>query len=149
MSVSFRGVRRLLPVVLLLGCSLPPAFAQQPPPRTSCAPVPSAPSISGVVSTQGDIVLGGALVSLLNRDGEVASYVFDGEGAFRFDTVAPGAYTIVVALDGFDTLTLPVAVAGGQPVALKADLRIAAVSECGRSGDDDGTGAVRRHAGRQ
>lgn len=129
MSVSLRGVLRLLPVVFLLGVSLPPAFAQQPQPRTPSAPVQPAPAISGVVSTQGDIVLGGALVSLLNRNGEVASCVSDGEGAFRFDTVPPGAYTIVVALEGFDTLTLPVTAGSGQPVALKADLRIAAVSE--------------------
>ncbi|MEQ1728045.1 MAG: TonB-dependent receptor, partial [Vicinamibacterales bacterium] len=129
MHVPFRGSLRLLPLVFLLGFPLPCAHAQQTPPRTNSTPATSAPSITGVVSTQGDIVLGGALVSLLNRDGEVASYVSDGEGAFRFDAVGPDSYTIVVALDGFDTLTLPVTVVTGQAVTLKADLRIAAVSE--------------------
>ncbi len=53
----------------------------------------------------------------------------DGEGTFQFEGIAPGTYSIVVALDGFETLTLPVTVVSGQAVALKADLRIAAVSE--------------------
>lgn len=125
MPVPFRGGVRLFLLVLLLGSSV--AFARaQPPSPTSPA---SAPAITGIVSTQGDIVLGGALVSLRTREGDVASYVSDGDGAFRFDGVGPGSYTIVVALDGFDTLTLPVTVVSGQTVALKADLRIAAVSE--------------------
>ena len=129
MFVSFRGVARLLPLLVLLANTPIPVSAQQPPARTDAAPAPSGPSITGTVSTQGTIPLGGALVSLLSRDGEVGSYVSDGDGMFRFDGVAPGAYTIVVALDGFDTLTLPVTVAAGEAQALKADLRIAAVSE--------------------
>ena len=84
MPVSFRGVLPLLPVVFVLGLSLSPAFAQPPRPG---APVQPAPATSGVVSTQGDIVLGGAVVSLLNRDGEVASDVSDGAGIDTLDLV--------------------------------------------------------------
>jgi hypothetical protein len=69
------------------------------------------------------------LISLKAAAGEVATYVSDGEGAFRFEHLAPGSYTIVAALDGFEALTIPVSVASGQVAAVKADLRIAAVSE--------------------
>jgi hypothetical protein len=83
-----------------------------------------------MVTTQnGTIPLGGVLVSLLTRDGEVANYTSDGDGAFHFENVAPGSYSVVIALEGFDPLTLAVAVAGGQAATLKADLKIAAVSE--------------------
>lgn len=131
MHVCLRGLLRPLALVLLLGGVPALASAQQPaaPLRPPAASAQAAPSISGIVSTQRTIPLGGALVSLLARGAEVASYVSDGEGAFRFDGLEPGSYTIVVALDGFDTLTLPVTLAAGQPLSLEADLRIAAVSE--------------------
>ena len=38
----------------------------------------------------------------MTRAGEVASYVSDGEGAFRFDGVAPGTYSV-----SYTHLTLP------------------------------------------
>ena len=54
------------------------------------------------------IPLGGAVVLLKASAGEVASYVSDGEGTFRFENLAPGSYTIVAALDGFDALNASV-----------------------------------------
>ncbi len=67
MFVPFRAPARLLPLLFLLGLAPVPMYAQQPPVRSDSPAVSAAPAITGVVSTQGDIVLGGALVSLLNR----------------------------------------------------------------------------------
>ena len=129
--------RRSLTLVLWMMLWLTPGSAPAQP-AASAAPGQSAPAsspqnqpaLTGVVSTQnGTIPLGGALVSVLTRDGEVANYTSDGEGAFRFDTLAPGSYTVVAALEGFDPLTLSVVVTAGQTTTVKADLRIAAVSE--------------------
>jgi hypothetical protein len=108
-------------------------------PRHACS---SAPAITGTVSTQGDIVLGGALVSLLNRDGEVASLRSDGEVPSSSTPSRSVPIRLSWRSTAFDTLTLPVTVVGGQAVTLKADLRIAAVSGAGgRGGDNDRAGA--------
>jgi hypothetical protein len=125
--------RSLLLFLCLLALVSHAAAAQQPNAGGVAAPQAAAQtggSITGTVTTQNaTIPLGGALVTLASRSGEVATYVSDGEGIFRFDNVAPGTYTIVATLDGFDALTLPVSVAVGQTANIKADLRIATVSE--------------------
>ena len=137
MLVFLRGIpgRLLLFAVCAGVLAARPSLAQQP---AAAGPLQSehgqasrtAGTVAGTVTTQnGTIPLGGALVSLKAAAGEVATYVSDGEGAFRFENVAPGSYTIVVALDGFDPLTIPVSVASGQVAAAKANLRIATVSE--------------------
>jgi len=136
MRVFPRGIpgRLLLLAVCAGAFTSPPALAQQPAAGASQSPrrpSASAPgTVAGTVTTQnGTIPLGGALISLKAAAGELATYVSDGEGAFRFENLAPGSYTIVAALDGFEALTIPVSVASGQVAAVKADLRIAAVSE--------------------
>jgi len=133
---SDRGlVRRLLLVTACLFAFTAPAFPQAASPappaaqRSSTAAQPRS-AIAGVVSTQnGTIPLGGAFVSLLTRTGEVANYTADADGGFHFDNIADGTYNVVATLDGFETVTIPVVVSGGQSAAVKADLRIAAVSE--------------------
>jgi hypothetical protein len=128
-----RLVRPLPLIALIVSLAVSTAFAQRPAAGTAVEPstVPQGSnSISGTVTTQnGSIPLGGALVSLTARGGEVASYTSDSDGAFRFDNLAPGSYTIVAALEGFDPLTLTAIVTEGQPTAVRADLRIATVSE--------------------
>ena len=52
----------------------------------------------------------------------MASTATDGDGAFRFEGVEPGAYTVVAVLDGFDTMSMPVTVSAGEVATLKADL---------------------------
>ncbi len=126
-------VRCLLFVLVLSGTFTPDVASAQPPASTSTTQPPpaQAPSITGTVTTQnGAIPLGGALVSLVSRErGEVGTYTSDGDGNFRFDNVPAGAYTLVATLEGFDTLTQEVTVTAGQTTAVKADLRIATVSE--------------------
>jgi hypothetical protein len=91
----------------------------------------SAGTITGTVSTQsGTIPLGGATVSLVGQDKrEIASTASDGSGNFRFDNIPSGSYTIVTTLEGFEPLNQAVIVSPGQAAAVKADLRIASVSE--------------------
>lgn len=99
-------------------------------PSSTSAPDAQTVSVSGVVSTQNaTIPLGGALVTLTLRSEEVASTASDGDGAFHLDGVSPGTYALVVSLDGFDTLTLPLVVSRSEVAGIKADLRIASMSE--------------------
>lgn len=107
----------------------PVLLAQARPASPASPSADQAAIVSGVVTTQNaTIPLGGALVTLTLRSAAVATTTSDGDGAFRFDAVPPGSYAIVVSLDGFDTLTLPLVTSQGE-VALKADLRIASMSE--------------------
>ena len=86
-------------------------------------------SIEGVVTTQGNIPLGGALVTLTRAGAEVAQTLTDGEGTFRFDVSAPGEYTVLGSLQGFDALSSPVAVALGRTSSLAMDLRISTITD--------------------
>jgi len=134
MRVFPRSIRELLLLAVCAGVCVPRPLLAQASSRTSRtepAAVPTtAGSVNGTVTTQsGTIVLGGALVSLKASNREIANSLSDGDGAFHFDNLAPGSYTIVATLDGFDPMTIPVSVAAGQVSAVKADLRIATVAE--------------------
>lgn len=131
-ATSSSGWRiRLLILLLLPGVLLPVATFAQP----AQAAVPSQASqatgsIAGVVSTQnGTIPLAGVVVSLTTREGEVATYTSDADGSFHFDNLPPATYTLASVLDGFDPLSLTVILTPGQTATVKADLRIATVSE--------------------
>ncbi|MGC4085329.1 MAG: prealbumin-like fold domain-containing protein [Vicinamibacterales bacterium] len=79
-------------------------------------------SITGTVTTQAERFRSAACscrCSLATEQSDV--YTSDGDGSFHFDNLAPGTYTIVAALEGFDSLSLNVIVAGGPPVIVKAD----------------------------
>src|SRR4051812_32877639 len=93
-----RPVRPLPLVALIVSLAAPGAFAQRPSPDAAAEPSAAAQgsnTISGIVTTQnGSIPLGGALVSLMARGGKVASYTSDADGAFRFEHLVPGSYTI-------------------------------------------------------
>lgn len=131
MHVLARGILRVTPLLFLalLVVDHNAAMAQRAPSSVQ-AQAPAAPSVSGVVSTQnGTIPLGGATVQLRQASGEPQVFVSDGDGGFHFDGLPNGSYTIEITIDGFDPFTQVVTVAPGQPVVLKADLRISTVSE--------------------
>lgn len=121
-------------VAVAFAASASTALAQPrsapPAPATTAATPQTAPAITGVVSTQnGTIALPGVQVSLRAAEQEVATYITDADGSFHFEGLAPGTYTVVAGLEGFDPFTQAVTVASGQPVVVRADLRIATVSE--------------------
>ena len=128
-SARFARVRTAILVVLCVAGAWTAPGRLHAQARTATAAVTPG-SVTGVVTTQNaTIPLAGVLVSLQLRSTEVATTATDGDGAFRFDGVEPAAYTVVAVLDGFDTMSLPVTVTAGDVSAVKADLRIASMSE--------------------
>jgi hypothetical protein len=128
------GPRGLTSLVLLTLSLLVAPVAAQPAAPTPPAQPPAAArqtgTITGIVSTQnGTIPLAGVVVTLVGGGGEVGSNTSDGVGAFRFENVPPGEYVIVAAVDGFDPFTGNVTASAGQVTDVKADLRLASVTE--------------------
>src|SRR3954468_14381436 len=84
----------------------------------------AAASIGGVVKDQTGAVLPGAAVRVVNEGtGTSAETVSDGQGAYRAEGLASGAYRVETVLDGFETDVRRVVVASGQPVS--ADISLA------------------------
>ncbi|HEX7798150.1 MAG TPA: TonB-dependent receptor [Vicinamibacterales bacterium] len=103
-----------------------PAFAQ----RTEASqPVRAKAVLQATVTTQGNIPLGGMVVSVVRDGTEVASNPTDGEGKVTFDQLEPGAYSVRVAAQGFDPLATNVTVAAASPTTVTLDLRIAALTD--------------------
>src|SRR5436853_6766923 len=82
-------------VVLLLFSSLMPVLAQT-----------SRGAVTGIVADSTGAVISGAAVSLTNtQTGVTRSTVSNGEGAYRFDAVDLGTYSIKIVANNFADLT--------------------------------------------
>jgi hypothetical protein len=81
-----------LAVLVLIFCN--PSFAQR------------ATSLRGHVSDQAGAVIVGATVTLTDSNGKKASAQTDSDGAYRFDGVASGIYTLSVQQKGFAAETI-------------------------------------------
>lgn len=78
--------------------------------------------VRGVVSDEMGGVIVGATVSLSNGP----TTVTDASGAFRFNGVAPGTYSITVTQTGFATYQQPnIVVTDGQPRTINVTLKVA------------------------
>ena len=115
-----RGVRFLGIALIFLSTASAAVLAAQLPPTAT---------VQVIVTTQGNIPLGGVNVTVSSDAGPVATQVTDGEGKARFDALMPGKYTFVAALQGFDTATKPLVLAAGQAADLPLDLRIATLTD--------------------
>jgi TonB-dependent receptor-like protein/carboxypeptidase family protein len=125
-SPGGRWVIRLLSFLLfsVIVTSLP-AYAQR---SEASQPARVKAVLVATVTTQGTIALGGVTVSVMRDGAEVANGATDGDGKVSFDQLNPGAYSIVVSSQGFDTLTTNVNVAPTtNTVAL--DLRISTITD--------------------
>jgi hypothetical protein len=115
------------PIVLLaLLWSVGVAGAQQVG-RPSRVPTESGGVIEGTVTTQnGTIALGGVLVSLsTERTSSVVTVYSEGDGRFRFEGLAAGAYTVSAALEGFQVQSREATVAWNVITRVPLDLPLA------------------------
>ena len=87
-------------------------------------------SIEGVVKDASGAVLPGVTVSLTGGSGATISTVSDGEGVYRFPSIAPGSYTVSAELSGFTAKKVEnVPVALGQVKKVDFALGLAGVTE--------------------
>jgi len=85
-------------------------------------------SLRGVVlASGGDVPLVGATITATNEAGTAAEAKTEGDGTFRFPTLAPGRYRVVVASPGFDSLDVFEEIAAGE--ALEVKYRLVATAE--------------------
>jgi outer membrane receptor protein involved in Fe transport len=86
--------------------------------------------ISGVVTDSNGAVVASARVDLLNaQQATLANTTTDGQGAFAFDNVTPGAYQIVATRADFARRSAAVTATAGQTAEVKITLDLAEVSE--------------------
>lgn len=87
-------------------------------------------SISGTVKDPAGAVIAGAQVSLRNTaTGETRSATTTGDGRFKFDKLAPGAYTISVTSTGFKPGESPVVIEPKRAATIEIRLEVAAPRE--------------------
>jgi hypothetical protein len=87
-------------------------------------------AVDGVVQDQTGAVLSGALVELVDANGAVArSIPADAAGAFHFDRVPPGTYTLRAHFEGFKASNTRVRVGTRPPSAQKLVLGLASISQ--------------------
>ena len=96
-------------------------------------------SVSGVVKDQNGAFIAGARILLLNNEKrpEITS-VSGVDGAFAFENLMPGDYTVRVVADGFEAETQSVQIAGSGTFTLKFVLfvgkaKLTVTAETGRS----------------
>ncbi len=94
------------------------------------AQTPAVPAVGGVVADQTGGVLVGARVELLtSSDSPSQAALTDATGAFRFDRVIPGAYSVRATLDGFRATTVRVTVGTSSPRPLRITMPLASVQQ--------------------
>ena len=86
--------------------------------------------MSGVVLDQTGGVLVAARVELLLSSNSVSQTLMtDSAGAFKFDAVPSGTYSVRASLDGFRTTTVRVTVGATSPRPLRVTLPLASVEQ--------------------
>ncbi len=123
----------LLGVVLLIACSIKPAFAQAP-----------VGTISGVVADESGAVIPNATVKIRNKaTGAERDLISNAEGSFSAPSLPAGVYEVRVELKGFRTVVREATVETG--LTTTADMRLPDRTNLGsgqrRSGD--GAGGIR------
>lgn len=80
-----------------------------------------------VMASGGDVPLVGATISATNDAGNTIETTATGDGTFRFATLPPGRYRVVVSAPGFDALDVVEDIGPGE--ALEVKYRLVATAE--------------------
>jgi TonB-dependent receptor len=83
-------------------------------------------TLSGTVKDEGGAVLQGARITLEPAAQPATS---NGQGAFFFNSLAPGNYKVTVSFVGFEPFTKEVTLAPGQTTQIEAALKVASASD--------------------
>jgi hypothetical protein len=112
----FQNAFRLHYAFLLLFLFLPAlVFAQTP-----------APSLRGQVLDPSGAAVPGLAVTVVGPAGAKLVAQTDEQGKYAFRNLAPGAYTLIISLKGFDNFVKPgIVIARGQPQVVNAQLSVA------------------------
>ncbi len=87
-------------------------------------------SVAGTITDPTGAAVPGAAVTLKNRDtGSVQTTTTNGTGAYRFDLLNPGNYSISTTSQGFNSGEKQVAVAVGQASTVNIQLQVATASQ--------------------
>ena len=87
-------------------------------------------SLSGVVKDNSDTGIPGVSVKVINEGTHVAiDTITNEQGAYRVEALAPGAYRLEVALDGFETAVRRTVLATAQATAIDVVLGLARFSQ--------------------
>jgi hypothetical protein len=116
--------RRFFPTIVVVLCVLGLAGSAAGQGATSS-------TISGTVTDSGGGVVPGADVTAKHdATGVVASTVSNSDGAFSLPSLAPGTYTVTVALQGFKTVVInKVVITSGAAASVKATLEVGGLTE--------------------
>lgn len=87
-------------------------------------------TIVGTVTDSTDAVVAGARVTATNKaTGATRTAISTGNGAFRFDQVAPSTYTVKITKDGYATYVQNFELLIGQTATVAASLKVGQASE--------------------
>ena len=93
------------------------------------SPPASARAISGTVLDSSGAAIAKAQVSLLAGDTPIAQTITDASGAFRFDHIAPGNYTLQFRAEGFRETRVNLSLAAKRQAPLRVTMQIAVLNE--------------------
>lgn len=111
-------MKKLLGLVLALVLAAPGAWAQI-----------TGGNIYGTVTDSSGAVLPGAAITITSDRTGARTITSGPQGEFRFLNLDPGAYTLVVALNGFGNLTRNLTINAGSNLTVTFPLRVASLSE--------------------
>jgi Ca-activated chloride channel family protein len=86
-------------------------------------------SIVGVVTESEGVPIPGVTVTLTSSAFPKRTAITDANGNYAIVGLAPGAYTLTVRLEGFNTISSPITLTADQGIALETALTMSSVSE--------------------
>jgi len=99
-------------------------------PAASAVAQPAGGSIAGLVRDASGAAIPGATVRIVNEvTGVSLQAVSDEQGGYRTEALGPGAYTVEIALDGFEAVGRRIVLSAGQTAAVDVTLNPSRLTE--------------------